>query len=635
MMASIVDFSDFRNKIKHYLEREKSVNLIELESDTLEEALNDASLELSVPYKDLDYEILVRGSDGLFGYGKRKWKIVAYKNSYTKFGIFDVLSSQGSSEEVVSLDGKFFIKRTTRGVFLKVTSALGVGSAVNLKDVMDKFASCNNIKDLDIDFVRVVVENASGNYEQVAVFEADLSESVTMMVHISEDSMSVTVEFTAPGPNGAEVLEKDIFNILKKYGISNRAFLKDKIKEFVDFPIYGEPVEMARGINPVKGRDSYINFIAKSKYLGEYGSIGIGNELRNVDQGEELAEIIPLSKGVNGYTIFGKILVAENGRELDLVLGENTLREGNKIVAGCDGYMSIVNGVISVHDVYVIEGDVGPGTGNIVNNGMVLVRGSVLDGYNVMAKSGIEVNGLVGRCNLKTDGSIILRSGANGKGGSEIYAKKSIRSKFLENVNVRCEGDIEVIRGIVNSYVSCKKKVLCIGKKSKIVGSYINAREEVRAYSIGSEGNAETSISVGFDPEIKDLLFRFTEYLVKIEKRLEVLMKDIFALKKNIEFTVDKADKSLKIDSCNELINERNILILEIKMVKDKQANLQEALENSKIDGKVFVEYMAYAGVKLHIKDAYYELSRDYHNITFVEDDNIIKMIAYVPFKSK
>lgn len=342
-----------------------------------------------------------------------------------------------------------------------------------------------------------------------------------------------------------------------------------------------------------------------------------------------------MSKGVDGYTVFGKILVAENGRELDLVLGENTLREGNKIVAGCDGYMSIVNGVISVHDVYVIEGDVGPGTGNIVNNGMVLVRGSVLDGYNVMAKSGIEVNGLVGRCNLKTDGSIILRSGANGKGGSEIYAKKSIRSKFLENVNVRCEGDIEVIRGIVNSYVSCKKKVLCIGKKSKIVGSYINAREEVRAYSIGSEGNAETSISVGFDPEIKDLLSRFTEYLVKIEKRLEVLMKDIFALKKNIEFTVDKADKSLKIDSCNELINERNILILEIKMVKDKQANLQEALENSKIDGKVFVEYMAYAGVKLHIKDAYYELSRDYHNITFVEDENIIKMIAYVPFKSK
>lgn len=172
-------------------------------------------------------------------------------------------------------------------------------------------------------------------------------------------------------------------------------------------------------------------------------------------------------------------------------------------------------------------------------------------------------------------------------------------------------------------------------KKSKIVGSDVRAREEVRAYSIGSEGNAETSICVGCDPEIKVLLSKFTEYLVKIEKRLEVLTKDISALKKNIQLIVDKAEKSLKIDSCNELINERDILILEIKMVKDKQESLQDALEDSKIDGKIFVEYMAYTGVKLHIKDAYYELPRDYHNITFVEDDNIIKMLAYVPFKSK
>nr|WMW27242.1 hypothetical protein MHINFGKF_00016 [Borrelia puertoricensis] len=122
---------------------------------------------------------------------------------------------------------------------------------------------------------------------------------------------------------------------------------------------------------------------------------------------------------------------------------------------------------------------------------------------------------------------------------------------------------------------------------------------------------------------------------MKIEKRLEVLTKDISVLKKNIQFTVDKAEKSLKIESCNELINERDILILEIKMVKDKQESLQDALEDSKIDGKIFVEYIAYTGVKLYIKDAYYELPRDYHNITFVEDDNVIKMLAYVPFKSK
>ncbi|WP_445435885.1 FapA family protein [Candidatus Borreliella tachyglossi] len=632
-MPSSINFSDFCNDMKDYLERENNVNLIEVEADTLEEALNDASLELSIPYKDLDYEVLERGSNGILGYGRRKWRIIAYSNSYAKFGISDVFSSKEGDDEVLSLDGKFFVRKAAKGVFLKVVGPKGYGIAVNPQDVMDSLYLCNGIKDLNKDFIQSVVENANGKYEQVAAFDADPSESVTMMVQISEDSMSVTIEFTGPGPNGSEILERDIHNMLKKYGISDRAFLQDRIEEFVDFPFYGEPVEMARGVKPVKGRDSYINFIFEKQHSSDHDTLGSG--FRNVNEGDTLAEIIPFSKGVNGYTVFGKILEADDGKDLEFVLGENTFRDKTRIIAKCDGYMSVVSGVISVHDVYVVEGDVGPGTGNIVNNSMVIVKGNVLDGYNIIAKSGIEVNGLVGRCNLRTEGSIVLRSGANGKGYSEIYSKGDIKSKFLENINIRCEGNVEVVRGIVNSSVSCKSKVLCLGKKSKIVGSKIHAREEIRAYSIGSEGNAETVAAVGYDPEIKDLLSKFTEYLVKIEKRLEVLTKDISVLKKSISHTTDKAEKSLKMDSCNEFINERNILILEIKMVKDKQQSLQDALEYSKVDGKIFVEYKAYAGVKMHIKDAYYELSKDYNNVTFVEDDNIIKTVAYIPFKSK
>ncbi|AYE36154.1 hypothetical protein DB313_01380 [Borrelia turcica IST7] len=630
-MPNSVNFSDFCNKMKDYLEKENNINLIEIEADTLEEALNDASLELSIPYKDLDYEILTRGSNGIFGYGKKKWRIIAYKNSYTKLGVSDVLGTGEREEEILSVDGAFFIRKAAKGIFLKVVAPKGQGNAVNFEDVINSLHLESNIEDMNKDFIRSLVENANGKYERIGDFEADPSESVTMMVQISEDSMSVTIEFTSPGVNGYEILDKDIFNILKKYGISERAFLKDRIEEFVDFPIYGEPVEMARGANPIRGRDSYVEFIVDNKHSGESGTLSVG--FKNVNEGDELAEIIPFSKGIDGYTVFGKILEAEDGSELEFTLGENTRREGNKIIAKCGGYMSVVGGVITVHDVYVVEGDVGPGTGNIINNGMVLVKGSVLDGYNIMAKGGIEISGLVGRCNLRTDGLLILSSGANGKGGSEIYSKRGIKAKFLENVNIRSEGDIEVVRGIVNSFISCKKKVLCIGKKSKIVGSVIHAREEIRAYSIGSEGNAETSVAVGYDPEVKDLLSKFTKYLVKIEKRLDVVIKDISVLKKSILVTTDKAEKSLKVDSCNELINEKKVLILEIKMVKSKQESLQEELEESKVDGKIFVEHIAYAGVKIYIKDVYYELSRDYNNVTFEEDDNVIKMVAYVPFK--
>ncbi|WKC57840.1 FapA family protein [Borrelia sp. P9F1] len=631
-MPSSVNFSDFCSKMKDYLERENNVNLIEVESDTLEEALNDASLELSVPYKDLDYEILARGNNGIFGYGRKKWRIVAYKNSYTKFDVSDVLGSDEGDEKILSKDGVFFIRKAARGIFLKVVAPKGQGSAVDFEDVINRLHLEGNIGDLNKDFVRSLVENANGNYERIGNFEADPSESVTMMVQISENSMSVTIEFTSPGDNGYEILDKDIFNILKKYGISERAFLRDKIEDFVDFPIYGEPVEMARGVAPVRGRDSYVNFIFDNKSLGESDTLGV--EFRNVNEGEELAEIVPFSEGIDGYTVFGKVLEAEDGSELEVTLGENTALEGNKIIAKCGGYVTVVSGVIAVHDVYVVEGDVGPGTGNIVNNGMVLVKGSVLDGYNIIAKGGIEVSGLVGRCNLRTDGPLILSSGANGKGGSEIYSKTGVKAKFLENVSIKCHGDIEVVRGIVNSVVSCKKRVLCVGKKSKIVGSSVHAREEIRAYSIGSEGNAETSLEVGYDPEIKDLLSRFTKYLVKIERRLEVVTKDISVLRKSASVATDKAEKSLKIDSCNELLNEKGVLASEIEMVKNKQESLQGELENSMVDGKIFVENIAYAGVKIHIRGVYYELSRDYNNVTFVEDDGIIKTVAYIPFKS-
>ena len=144
-------------------------------------------------------------------------------------------------------------------------------------------------------------------------------------------------------------------------GYQREHSLKNRIEEFVDFPIYGEPVEMARGVNPIKGRDSYVEFIVDNKHSGESGTLSVG--FKNVNEGDELAEIIPFSKGIDGYTVFGKILEAEDGSELEFTLGENTRREGNKIIAKCGGYMSVVGGVITVHDVYVVEGDVGPGTG--------------------------------------------------------------------------------------------------------------------------------------------------------------------------------------------------------------------------------------------------------------------------------
>ncbi|MFW5643244.1 MAG: Jag N-terminal domain-containing protein, partial [Alkalispirochaeta sp.] len=45
---------------------------------TLDDALREASVELGVGIKKIEYEVLEKGSSGVFGVGKRPWLIIAY-----------------------------------------------------------------------------------------------------------------------------------------------------------------------------------------------------------------------------------------------------------------------------------------------------------------------------------------------------------------------------------------------------------------------------------------------------------------------------------------------------------------------------------------------------------------------------
>lgn len=156
-----INFSELCDKMRSYLERESHVDLMEIEADTLEEALNDASLELSVPYKELDYEILLKGSNGILGYGKKKWKIVAYRNSSSKPKVSLDSKNDSGEKEVISSDGEFFIRKSSKGVFLKVISPKGQGIPIKYQDVIFKLELHSNIENFNKDIVKGIVENAS------------------------------------------------------------------------------------------------------------------------------------------------------------------------------------------------------------------------------------------------------------------------------------------------------------------------------------------------------------------------------------------------------------------------------------------------------------------------------------------
>ena len=99
---------------------------------------------------------------------------------------------------------------------------------------------------------------------------------------------------------------------------------EDKIKEFVDTPVYDVPFEVAKAIMPVDGHDAYIsyNFETDPKKLraqvDEEGNVDYKklNNIQNVIADQPLAQKIPAQRGKGGKTLFGRYLEAKNGKDI-------------------------------------------------------------------------------------------------------------------------------------------------------------------------------------------------------------------------------------------------------------------------------------------------------------------------------
>ena len=74
-----LSIEDFRNKMEVELEKTLHQKSVQVSGHTLQEALKEASTELSLPLKSLDYEIVERGRGGILGLKAIPCRIIAYE----------------------------------------------------------------------------------------------------------------------------------------------------------------------------------------------------------------------------------------------------------------------------------------------------------------------------------------------------------------------------------------------------------------------------------------------------------------------------------------------------------------------------------------------------------------------------
>lgn len=639
----MVNLERIREAMALQLEEDRSRVFVEVSADSLDEALADAAIQLDVPVRDIDYEILQRGTTGFFALNKRNWLIRAYelqKRKKKKAGSDADEGLDDSSVEQIQViedrDGNAFVTCAHDGVFLKITAPQGNGKPATARDAILALRD-RGIEGLTEEDVKSIVKKASGDYVRVAPFKHSPGNDSMMAVDITDSEMKAWLYATPPGPGGADLSADVIIAFLK----NNRVVAgidEKRVSDFVDRPVYKENYLVAEGIKPQDGADAHIlyNFETdRSRVrLKESASGKVDfkelNLVQNVVEGQPLAQKVPPERGKAGKTVTGKYLEAKNGKDIPLPLGKNTrvADDGLTIVAETNGQVILLNNKINVEPILTVEGDVSLKTGNIMFLGTVFISGNVEDGFSVKASGNIEVKGTVGKSELDAEGDIVVSQGIAGKGEGSIRAGRSIWSKFIENTHVEAGEFVIVSDGIINSQVNANRKILCQGKRAAIIGGVLSASEEIHAKTLGSLGGAsETVLNVGFDPRSKDRLDALFANKQTADRELEDVQLNF-----NTLMNLKKQKKELPEDkeaALKKLGERQYILQTELEEINTEIKQIQDYLNTLKTRGKVSASVKVYAGVKIVIRDVTEEVRSDCKATTFYLENGLVRYGKY------
>jgi uncharacterized protein (DUF342 family) len=635
----MVTLEQLKEFMRQQAEEDRNIRSVSVSAGSLEAALDSAALELGVPLKRVEFDIVQRGTPGVMGMGKKSWTILAYettkrtklKGESEESYLPDLDGVEGST--VRDEPGQVFVRRWPDGVFLKVTPPVGAGESVTEEMAMEELVT-QGVRDINRQVVKGAVKLQTGTYGKVADYGHNPMNDTSVTVDLLDGEMQATVTLSPRGVGGADLSIEELEANLKNQGVVF-GFLDTEIENLVDSPVYSERVVVAQGARAANGNDARIQYFfdtqmkIRPKEIAGRVDFKELNAIRNVLKGEELAKKEPLQKGVPGRTVTGRVLPAKDGRDVAFELGNNVLlsKDGLRVVSGADGQVMILQGKITVETVMIIPGDVDNSVGNINFLGSILVKGSVADGFTVKAVGNIEVLGNVGKAFLETHADIIVHQGINGGGEGRVDAGQNIFSKFIQNATAEAGLFVIVSDGILHSRVIAGQKILCKGKRAKIVGGYLRATEEINASSFGAIGSGETVLEVGIDPSVKDEMEKLNEQteeanknfsqvnlnlqsLLKQERAIKILTPEKAALKKDL--TAKAAQFKAQLAKVSAQLEKR-----------------RQEVEELQTSGKISSSGLVYPGARVIIRDVSLDIIREYNAVTFVRDGNLIRTVKY------
>jgi hypothetical protein len=636
MATSLEKLKEALSELDFGLPEETPGRSIDVEAYSIEEGLQKAAEVLSANISDLVYDIIEQGKRGIF-----KKKPYLLRVSVVRRGTYHereagTVAEKKEEEELLTGDrnGSFKVKITRIGVMLKVTPPRGSGSRVRVEDVLSALSS-RGVTEFDKAKVTKIVREAKDEYIKIGEWIPDERNDAKVIIEVSGDEMKAFMTLIPPRPRGRVLDIDDVIEALHDTGVVY-GIKKDVIEESLEEEVYNVPILAAEGLKPEPGRDAQIvyNFRTEKKLRLEEDEKGQVNFkdldlVENVVAGQLLATKIQATEGKPGRTVTNKVLLPKPGNDVSFNLGKNTelSPDGMSVLATINGQVTLLNGKINVDPIYEVKGDVDIHTGNILFLGTVIVKGNVEDGFSIKAAGDIQIMGSVGKCLLDAEGDVHIKQGIMGKLGGEIRAGGSVWAKFLEQVNVTAGKSVFVQDGIMHCKVDATEKVVCFGKRATIVGGRIRAGEIVNTKTLGSVSFTETIVEVGVDPKSRQRLYDLEKEKLESESALEKLNANITTLqnqrKAGRSFTEEKEELLEKMMASSEELSVR------LREINDEMNELKSYLKLLTTIGKVSVLKNVYPGVRIAIKDIYYDVTNEFKYVTFVLEGNRIRIKKY------
>ena len=518
-------------------------------------------------------------------------------------------------------------------VMLRIPEQLVGAETANIDDIQEELHL------MGVDYIPEklleIYNRTSGEFDFLTELKTT---NFTLQIELSEDESEAFLNVIPPKDEVEPLTTEKVVEALREKNILQGINYKI-IDKIIDKKIYFEPTKVSSGKSSINGKNGYPELLflpEKSRpALGTRVKLNEIPDLQKVEEGQELIRIETATMGQNGYTITGKQIISNAGKQYRIRPGKNTRfnLEGTHIIATKSGVVCLNNDNVSVETIKIVD-KIDATTGPVRFNGILCVRGNVSDRCSIEAVR-IDIGGSVGKARLRSVGDIRVAQGIN---GAVVQCGSSLRANNIIETEAIIGEHASVDEFVLNSKIYCGSTLQVLSKSGYIFGGEIQAGSLIQSPNIGlpeskKMGRAQKKTDTNINQTVLDVGIslknrkQFNELEKLANKSVDSLQENLKEINSILDEMQEKEWDETRMGTLNDLKTKAN------KNVADAFGNLRKRESMDEINdlnrvtngGAILVIGKIKAGTSINIRRSRFNVITDSNDKAYTIVENGIQ----------